>query len=217
VGRRGAEAELRHREVGRPRRAGGLGIGIVVSVGLTAIGTAFTDAILRAADLERVGGMHNLVSIAGYVLAVVGDVLIFSWMLGRLPQARAPARVVLKGALLAAVGFGVLKVIGTYYIARVASSPTVGAFGSIIGVLVWIDLVSRYLLYCAAWTATGVAPAAQAAAIEPEQLPPPGPPARPAMSPLRVATSLFGAGIAVGGGAMAAALTARRHRRRASG
>jgi membrane protein len=195
----------------------GLGIGIVVSVGLTAIGTAFTDAILRAADLERVGGMHNLVSIAGYVLAVVGDVLIFSWMLGRLPQARAPARVVLKGALLAAVGFGVLKVIGTYYIARVASSPTVGAFGSIIGVLVWIDLVSRYLLYCAAWTATGVAPAAQAAAIEPEQLPPPGPPARPAMSPLRVATSLFGAGVAVGGGAMAAALTARRHRRRASG
>jgi membrane protein len=203
----------------------GLGIAILVSVGLSAIGTAFTDAIVRAADLNGVSGMHTLVTIAGYLLAVIGDVLIFSWVLGRLPQAHPPARAVFKGALLAAVGFGVLKVIGTYYIARVAHSPTVGLFGSIIGVLVWIDLVSRYLLYCAAWTATAVAAPAEPAPPEPppqpvliESLPEPEPgtparPARPAMLPLRVA---FGVGMAVGGGAVAT-LTARRRRRRAAG
>lgn len=197
----------------------GLGIGIVVSVGLTTIGTQFTDAILRAADLDQVRGMHALVSIAGYLLAVVGDVLIFSWVLGRLPQAHPPARVVFKGALLAAVGFGVLKVVGTYYIPRVAHSPTVGAFGSIIGVLLWIDLVSRYLLYCAAWTATAQAPAAESAPIDPapiEPVPAPSPPPQPAMPLLRLATSLFGAGVAVGGGAVAI-VTARRRRRRAAG
>jgi membrane protein len=204
----------------------GLGIAILVSVGLSAIGTAFTGEIVRAADLNGVSGVHTLVSIAGYLLAVIGDVLIFSWVLGRLPEARAPARIVFRGALLAAVGFGLLKVIGTYYIARVAHSPTVGAFGSIIGVLVWIDLVSRYLLYCAAWTASAVPPSPEPAS--PERLPPepapivpmsapePGPPARPAMSLLRVATSLFGAGVAVGGGAVAA-LTAHRRRRCADG
>jgi membrane protein len=194
----------------------GLGIGIIASVGLTTIGTQFTDAILRAAGLDQVSGMHAIVSIAGYLLAVVGDVLIFSWVLGRLPQAHPPARVVFKGALLAAVGFGVLKVVGTYYIPRVAHSPTVGAFGSIIGVLLWIDLVSRYLLYCAAWTAT-----AAPAPVEPESLPEPepDPPAQPpqaAVPPLRVAWSLFGAGLAVGGGAVAT-ITARRRRRRAAG
>lgn len=203
----------------------GLGVAILVSVGLSAIGTAFTDAILRAADLDRVSGLHALVATAGFVVAVIGDVLIFSWVLGRLPQARPPARVVFKGALLAAVGFGLLKVIGTYYISRVAHSPTVGAFGSIIGVLLWIDLVSRYLLYCAAWTATAVPPPAEPAPIAappaPEPAPPlvpapPAQPARPAMSPLRMATSLFGVGVAVGGGAVAT-LTARRRRRRPAG
>jgi len=202
----------------------GLGIAILLSVGLSAIGTAFTDAIVRGADLNGVSGMHTLVRVAGYLLAVIGDVLIFSWVLGRLPQAHPPPRVVFKGALLAAVGFGVLKVIGTYYIARVAHSPTVGAFGSIIGVLLWIDLVSRYLLYCAAWTATAGAPPAEPARPEsppepvlveslPAREPDPPAPTRPALLPLRVA---FGVGMAVGGGAVAT-LTARRRRRRAAG
>jgi membrane protein len=198
----------------------GLGIGIVISVGLTAIGTAFTDAILRAADLEGTRGIHTLISLSGYLVAIIGDVLIFSWVLGRLPQAHPPARVVFKGALLAAVGMEVLKIIGTTYIARVAHSTAVGAFGSIIGVLVWIDLVSRYLLYCAAWTATAVPqPAAAPPPAEPApiaSLPAPGPAPRPAASLLRVATSLFAAGVAVGGGAVAT-LTARRRHRRAGG
>jgi membrane protein len=129
---------------------------------------------------------------------------------------------VFKGALLAAVGIEVLKVLGTTYIARVAHSPAVGVFGSIIGVLVWIDLVSRYLLYCAAWTATAVPPPAAAppptepAPIESLPEPGPGPPARPAASLVRVATSLFAAGVAVGGGTVAT-LTARRRHRRAAG
>jgi membrane protein len=114
----------------------------------------------------------------------------------------------------------VLKIIGTTYIARVAHSTAVGAFGSIIGVLVWIDLVSRYLLYCAAWTATAVPqPAAAPPPAEPApiaSLPEPGPAPRPAASLLRVATSLFAAGVAVGGGAVAT-LTARRRHRRAGG
>lgn len=221
----GVEPRKRNFVVGKLADLGvlvGLGIGIVISVGLTAIGTAFTDAILRTADLDGVRGMHTLISLSGYLVAIIGDVVIFGWVLGRLPQARPPARVVFKGALLAAVGIEVLKVLGTTYIARVAHSPAVGVFGSIIGVLVWIDLVSRYLLYCAAWTATAVPPPAAAppptepAPIESLPEPGPGPPARPAASLVRVATSLFAAGVAVGGGTVAT-LTARRRHRRAAG
>ena len=129
-----------------------------MSIGLTAVGTALTDHVLRAAELDDVTGMHVLVKVFGIALAVVGDVLIFAWLLVRLPGADLPARVVLRGALLAAVGFEVLKVVGAYYIARVTRSPTVGVFGSVVGVLVWIYLVARHLLYCAAWTATAISP-----------------------------------------------------------
>jgi membrane protein len=132
----------------------GLGVASVVSIGLTVVGTALTDKVLRAAGLDEVTGMHVLVKVLGILLAVVGDTLILAWLLARLPRPDVPARIVLRGALLGAVGFEVLKVVGTYYIARVTRSPTVGVFGSVVGVLVWIYLVSRYLLYCAAWTAT---------------------------------------------------------------
>jgi membrane protein len=191
----------------------GLGLGIVISIGITVIGTSFTDKILHSVGADDVPGVHNIVKIAGILIAVLGDLVIFAWVLVGLPGASSPARVVFKGALLAAVGFEVLKVVGTYYIARITRSPTVGVFGSIIGVLVWIDLVSRFLLYSAAWTATALPPpTATPAPIDPE----PGAPAEqpPAMSPLRVAGALFGAGAAVGGTAVAA-LTARRRAARA--
>lgn len=147
----------------------GLGLGALVSIGLTAVGTALTDHVLRAAELDDVTGMHVLVKVFGIALAVVGDVLIFAWLLVRLPGADLPARVVLRGALLAAVGFEVLKVVGAYYIARVTRSPTVGVFGSVVGVLVWIYLVARHLLYCAAWTATAISRDGRGGAARPTQ------------------------------------------------
>jgi membrane protein len=194
----------------------GLGLGSVVSIGLTVVGTALTDHVLRAAGLDDVTGMHVLVKVFGIALAVVGDVLIFAWLLVRLPGADLPARVVLRGALLAAVGFEVLKVVGAYYIARVTHSPTVGVFGSVIGLLVWIYLVARFLLYCAAWTATATAterpepPAEPEPATEPALTTGPEPEPPRILSPLGVAGSLFGAGAAAGAAVVAAIVRRRR-------
>lgn len=143
----------------------GLGIGGLVSLGLTVVGTALTDQILRAADLEHVAGAHYLLKAVGLLLAVAGDLAIFWWLLVRLPSARVPRRVGLQGALLAAVGFEVLKILGTYIVAKTAHSATAGPFASIVAVLVWIHLVALFLLFCAAWTVTcpGCAPIARRA------------------------------------------------------
>lgn len=196
----------------------GLGVAILVSIGLTVSGTTLTDRILQAMGTDRVAGVHTLAQVTGIVLAVTGDVLIFAWVLVRLPRTQLPARVVFKGALFAAVGFEILKLIGTYYIARITHSPAAGVFGSIIGVLVWIDLVSRFLLYSVAWTGTAQQPEPPETDAAVEQVGPvleapprPASPLRPAGSPLRLAGTLFGAGAAVGGGAVAV-LNARRRR-----
>ena len=132
----------------------GLGLGILISLGLTVAGTALTDRLLSALDLDHVAGAGVLVRVLGLVLAVAGDVVIFWWLLVRLPQADVPHAVGVRGAVLAAVGLEVLKVVGTYTIAASAHSPTAGPFAGLLAVLIWIQLVSRYLLYCVAWTST---------------------------------------------------------------
>ena len=77
----------------------------------------------------------------------------FFFVLVRLPQVDVPLRIGLRGALLAAVGFEILKIVGTYTIAASASSATAGPFAGLLAVLIWIQLVTRWMLFCAAWTA----------------------------------------------------------------
>ena len=133
---------------------GGLGVGAVVSIGLTVIGTSVTDQILRAAGLDGVPGATVLLKVLGIALAIAGDMLIFWWLMLRLPKIDVPARLAVKGALLAAVGFEVLKIIGSYTIAHTANSPTAGPFAGVIAILIWIQLVARWMLFSCAWTAT---------------------------------------------------------------
>jgi membrane protein len=150
----------------------GLGLGILVSLGLTVVGTSLTDQLLRAVNLDGVAGVHYLVKVLGIALAVAGDMLIFWWLLVRLPDMSVPRKVGLQGALLAAVGFEVLKIVGTFTIAKTANSATAGPFAGVLAVLIWIQLVARFLLFCAAWTATcrGCALGPKEAAASPDGL-----------------------------------------------
>lgn len=132
---------------------GGLGLGLVVSLGLTAVGTSLTDQILRALSLDHLPGSTAVLKILGIAIAVAGDMVIFWWLLIRLPQMDVPGAVALKSVLLASVGFEVLKIVGTYTIAHTAGSPTAGPFAGIIAVLIWIQLVARFMLFCCAWAA----------------------------------------------------------------
>lgn len=132
----------------------GLGVGAVVSIGLTVIGTSVTDQILQAAGLDGVPGAALLLKLLGIALAIVGDVVIFWWVMIRLPRIDVPTRLAARGALLAAVGFEVLKILGSYTIAHTANSPTAGPFAGVIAILIWIQLVARWMLFSCAWTAT---------------------------------------------------------------
>lgn len=133
---------------------GGLGLAALASLALTIAATSATGWLLTEIGLDGVTGVGVFTKVLGLFIAAVGDTLVFGWLLARLPRIGVPYGSVLRGALFAAVGFGVLKVIGTYYIAHVSNSPTAGIFGSVIGILVWMNLVARYVLFAVAWTAT---------------------------------------------------------------
>jgi membrane protein len=157
----------------------GLGIGLIVSVALTAVGTALSGAVLKAIDLNGGAGATAIATVVGIFAALIADLLIFAFLIIGLPKQDVPRGLAIRAALLAAVGFEILKLAGTYYITRIASNPTYGAFGSIIGVLVWLNLVFRFMLYCAAWTATGVRGRPIVATGDAPLAPPAGSPDRP--------------------------------------
>jgi membrane protein len=60
----------------------------------------------------------------------------------------------MRGCLFGAVGFEVLKLVGTYFVGHTMRNPVYASFAVIVGLLIWINLVSRFILFTAAWTAT---------------------------------------------------------------
>jgi membrane protein len=161
----------------------GLGLGVLLSIGLTAGGTAAADQLVEAAGLDGVFGMGTLTAALGILLALCADTVLLAWLFVRLPRRPVRYRTVLRGALVGAVGYEALKVVATFYLTRVTSNPTYGPFASAIGLLIWMDLVSRFLLLTAAWTATGRQPVApddcadtpeEAIAVDVDERPPGG-------------------------------------------
>jgi membrane protein len=189
----------------------GLGMATVLSLGLTIVGTSLTDQILRAIGLDDLPGSHAVLKLFGIAIAVAGDMIIFWWLMVRLPQMDVPPGIAIKAALLAATGFEVLKIVGTYTIAHTADSPTAGPFAGILAVLIWIQLVARFMLFSCAWTATlttehRVALANRVPVDEPEAMVEDEP--GPEISPVAVGATLVGAGM-IAGAAATWALTRR--------
>ena len=132
----------------------GLGLTVVLSVAVSAATGAFTGVALHLVGLQDTFLALAVAKVVGIALGLLASTALFLYLFLRLPRVAAPFRRVLRGALLAAVLFEVLKRVGAIYIERTTHNPLYGAFAVIVGLLVWINIVSRVLLLCAAWTVT---------------------------------------------------------------
>jgi membrane protein len=132
----------------------GLGLALGVSFGLTAAGSGLGRLLLDLVGLGEQGWAVFLLRLATIVLSLTANWLVFLWVISRLPRERVSARTAVRGALAAAVGFEILKQVATIYLESVMGSPSGQIFGPIIGLLVFANLVSRFLLFITAWTAT---------------------------------------------------------------
>jgi membrane protein len=133
----------------------GLAGALLVSFGLTAAGGALGTLLLRLAGLSNSGWANGLLVAGSVILAIVANWLVFLWVLAKLPREPVDARVAVRGALAAALGFEGLKWLGSIYLGMVGRSPVGVAFGGLVGVLVFCYLVARMLLLVCAWTAAG--------------------------------------------------------------
>ncbi|WP_422641079.1 YihY/virulence factor BrkB family protein [Streptomyces formicae] len=130
------------------------------AVGLVAIGSSvFANAAVGWAA-DRVGteggAVRTMLFLAGLAIALLVDFLLLIYLLTRLPRVHPRRRAVVIAGLIGAVGFELLKLLLTGYLQGVAAKSMYGAFAVPVAVVLWINLMARLLLYCAAWTATAV-------------------------------------------------------------
>jgi membrane protein len=132
----------------------GLGIALVGSFAITGLASGFAATVLDFVGLGDQGWAQFLLGLLGVVLGLVANFLVFLWVIARLPRQHTPIRSAVKAALLGAVGFEILKQIMTFYLSLVTNSPSGVVFGSLLGLLVFVNFVSRFILFVTAWAAT---------------------------------------------------------------
>ncbi len=134
----------------------GLGLAIVVSLGLSAAGAWASTSVLKWLGLDDIAILKPVFTIVPIVIAMAADVLIFMWVYTILPprHQKGTRRALVRGSIMAAVGFEIFKFALTYLLPKVTSSATGQIFGSIIGLLFFFNITATMVLIVAAWIST---------------------------------------------------------------
>ena len=131
-----------------------VGLALLASVAVSVLATDATTYALTLVELDQSVLANVMLKALAVLIGLAVDTVIFAILLTRLPAAHVPWRQLLSGALLAAVGFEVLKLLGTWLVARVTDNPLYATFGVLVGLLIWINFLAQLMVYAAAWTAT---------------------------------------------------------------
>jgi membrane protein len=131
----------------------GLGLLLIVSTAVTSLSTSAATTFLGWLSLGGSTAARVVTAVLAIGAAFAIDVAVFLYLFVWLPRI-SPRRRVLHGALLGAVGLELLKLLGTWLIGRTTNNPVYGTFAVIVGLLIWINVVTRWTLFVAVWTVT---------------------------------------------------------------
>ena len=138
-----------------------LGLGILVSIVLSTVGSAATGLVARLFGLDDVGWVTTVLSVVPILLALAVNIALFFFFYSWLPNHtdEVPRRFMWRGAIAAAVLFEIFKLLLSTLIQLFSGSATAAAFGSIIALLAFVNLVARMVLMVSAWIGTAEWPA----------------------------------------------------------
>ncbi|MDQ3449930.1 MAG: YihY/virulence factor BrkB family protein [Actinomycetota bacterium] len=134
---------------------GSLGIVLLVSVGSSSIVTSLTGELLGAVGLPEDDPIPTfLLRVIGIAVGVLASTLLFFVIFRLLGKPDLPSRALREGAIFAAIGFEVLKLLATFVIGSTVDNPIYGPFALVIALLVWISYFARLTMLGASWAAT---------------------------------------------------------------
>src|SRR5690606_20764325 len=132
-----------------------VGLILVASVAVGTAVAAFTRTITDWLGITDVPGMTLLLRLAVLVVGVLANMLMFATMYSFLVKHAAPGKAIWQGALIAGIGFEVLKQLASLVIGNVTGNALYGAFAIMIALLVWISYFARLTVLGACWAAVG--------------------------------------------------------------
>lgn len=192
-----------------------LGALIVASALATVAAQGFTEELLDMVGLQGSSASSIIPKVLVFTAGVLLNTLLFVVLYRVLGRATAPARTVVSGALVAAVGVALLQSLVGNLLGNVDRGLSfLSAFVPILALFVWLNLTARVMLFGAAWVAVGKTrrPApetpAPAAAVQRSEAATPGrrrevaPPLRPALPVRWTDRAVLGAGVVLGASAV---------------
>ena len=161
----------------------GFAAAVLVSAVLTVATTTAADWLLGTLGWSEATGLTTRA--LGVAVAFAVDVAMFLLIVRVLAGVSPPRHDLLRGALLAALGLGVLRILGTSVVSgSVRTNPVLAPFAVVVVLLAWVNLMARIVLTAAAWTADPpVQPPGQGAVVAPVPTPVPPPPVRTPQPP----------------------------------
>jgi membrane protein len=155
---------------GKLREVGGfvgIGLAILVSAVLTLAATTAADWLLGAVGLSGSTAGSVALRVVGMLVAFLVDAGTFALIVVVLGGQRPAWPDLRQGMLVAGIGLGAVRFLGTSVVAGSAGQNAVlASFTVIITLLVWINLIARIVLLAAAWTADPPGPDEKAAQAE---------------------------------------------------
>lgn len=133
----------------------GLLLALVVAFAITAIGASgLTQDLLDLVGIGDIPGIRWITFAVALLVGILANFLVMAWLVFYLPRTKVPRRSGLIAALLGALGFEVIKQLGSLFASNALNNPAGATFGPIIGLMVVLYLVWRLLMYVSAWAAT---------------------------------------------------------------
>lgn len=135
----------------------GFGVALVASAALTVLATSAVGVLLTWLGIGRESVGATIATRAVVLLIVlVLDTIVLALFYRVVATIRTPLRRLIPGTLIAAVGLGVLKTLGSSLLGGAGTNPLLASFAVIIGLLIWFNLICQVILLGAAWIAVDV-------------------------------------------------------------
>ena len=136
----------------------GFAVVLLISAALSVVSTQALGLVLGWIGIDQ---QSLTASIFGrglsLLLMLALDAAVLAALFRLLSGLIIPLRRLFAGAVLGAVGLGVLKVLGSALLGGASRNPLLASFAVIIGLLIWFNLVCQVILLTASWIATGMA------------------------------------------------------------
>ena len=132
----------------------GLIVLIVVTFALASISTALADDLVNLIGLNQIGWLSPVLRIVPIIFSIGAGWLLFMYLFTVLPEEREPWPIVRRGALIGAIGLGVLQYSTGLLFNLFARNKAASIFGPVIALMLFFNIFAQLILFIAAWIAT---------------------------------------------------------------